>query len=270
MASGVMLARVAPLRPRSQPRGRPDREWFPPRHFCLRVQPRRQIIAAFQQLALRGHHLRFGLGIFLPDFLKRLHRPLGVEGVPGEIKPQDLPLVGLLGQRLRGRHALAWLENVRAIMRRLPLLRPFVRDRAWRLGLLDGVRHPPRTGGGLTLCRDEAQGVACTIIKSARNGKAVLVLKISHRSFRLGPPHSVDAAGIIPGGSELFLGACDLLLRWAALLGGEHRTWAEVLAHSEDAQPRYDTEADNHGEKVASHRSTSATDPRREPGAVCV
>ena len=238
-----------PIRACCQPRGRPDRERFAPRHFRLRVRPRRQLIAAVQQLALRGHHLRFGLGIRVHDLLKRLHGPLGVEGVTGEVKTQDLPLVRLIRQRLRGRQALARLENVRAIMRRFPLLWPLFWDRAWRLGLLDGVRHHPRAGGGLTLCRDEAQGVACAIIKGARNGKAVLVLKISHRGFRLGPPHPVDAAGIMSGGFEPFLGACDLLLRWSALLGGERGTRADVLAHVYDDQPRDDTYANNNGKK---------------------
>jgi len=139
-------------------------------------------------------------------------------------------------------------------MRRFPLLWPLFWDRAWRLGLLDGVRHYPRAGGGLMLCRDEAKGVACAIIKGARNGKAVLFLKISHSGFRLGPPHSVDAAGIIPGGFELFLGAFDLLLRWSALLGGERCTRADMLTHVYDDQPRYDTYANNNEEKVASHR----------------
>jgi hypothetical protein len=98
-------------------------------------------------------------------------------------------------------------------MGRFPLLWPLFWDCARRLGLLDGVRQYPRAGGGLTLCRDEAKGVACAIIKGARNGKAVLVLKISHSGFRLWPPHSVDAAGIMSGGFELFLGAFELLLR---------------------------------------------------------
>jgi hypothetical protein len=155
------------------------------------------------------------------NLLKRLHGPLGVEGVTGEVKTQDLPLVGLMGQRLRGRQALARLENVRAIMRQFPLLWPLFWDRAWRLGLLDGVRHHPRAGGGRTLRGGEAQRVERGLIQDARDGETVVFLVITHRGVRLGPPHPVDAAGIVSGGFEPFLGAFDLLLGGPALLRGE-------------------------------------------------
>jgi hypothetical protein len=40
-----------------------------------------------------------------------------------------------------------------------------------------------------------------------------------------------------------------------------------VLAHIEDDQPRDDTYAANKREKVASHKHTSVTATRQEPGA---
>jgi hypothetical protein len=55
--------------------------------------------------------------------------------------------------------------------------------------------------------------MACAIIKGARNGKTLLSLIVLHSGFRLRSPHPVDAAGSMPGGFELFLGAFDLLLR---------------------------------------------------------
>ena len=60
-------------------------------------------------------------GVRVHNLFKRLHGPLGVEGVTEEVKTQDLALVRLMGQRLRGRQALARLKDVRAIMRRFPL-----------------------------------------------------------------------------------------------------------------------------------------------------
>jgi hypothetical protein len=205
----------------------------------------------------------------LPNLFKGLHGPLSVERVTKEVKAQDLPLVGLIGQRLRGRQALAGLEDIRAIMRRWPLLRPLRRDRARRLGLLDGVRHHPRARGGRTLCRGETKGGACGLIQGTRHGEAVLLLIGAHSGFRLGPPHPVDAAGIMAGGFEPFLGAFDLLLGGPALLGGERWPRADTLADVYDDQPPYDEYADHTWENVPSHRHASDTVTRRSPGAVC-
>ena len=122
---------------------------------------------------------------------------------------------------MRGRQALARLEDVRAIMRRFPLLRPLVRDRAWCLGLLDGIRHHPRAGGRQTLRGSEAQRVERGLIQDARDGETIVVLIGAHRGVRLRPPHPVDAAGIVSGGFKPFLGAFDLLRGGPALLRGE-------------------------------------------------
>ena len=96
-----------------------------------------------------------------------------------------------------------------------------------------------------------------------------MVLIGAHRGVRLGPPHPVDAAGIVSGGFEPFLGAFDLLLGGSALLSSEGGTRADELAHVEHHQPRYDTYADNNWEKVPSHRHASVPETRQEPGAVC-
>ena len=80
-------------------------------------------------------------------------------------------------------------------MRRFPLLRPLRRDRARRLGLLDGVRHHPRAEGGLTLGGGEAQGVERSIIKGARDGKTVLLLK-SRTAASVWGPHTPS---MLPG-----------------------------------------------------------------------
>ena len=106
-------------------------------------------------------------------------------------------------------------------MRRFPLFRPLVRDRAGCLGLLDGIRHHPRAGGGRTLRGGETQRVERGLIQDARDGETIVLLIGAHRGVCLGSPHPVDAAGIVSGGFEPFLGAFDLLLGGAALLRSE-------------------------------------------------
>jgi hypothetical protein len=77
-------------------------------------------------------------------------------------------------------------------------------------------------------------GGACGLIQDVRHGEAVVLLIGAHRAFRLGPLHAVNAAGIMSGGGEPFLGA------FALLLGGERWPRADALADVEDDQLPYD------------------------------
>ena len=131
----------------AQAGGRSDRKRFAPRHLRGRIQARREVVPALQQLALSVHNPRLGSDVGLHRLLKGLHRLLRVERIPREVEAKAPALIRL-GRKRRGRRRGGpRIEHVGTIVLGLALLGPRLRNYPGRLGLLDGVGRRPRWRG---------------------------------------------------------------------------------------------------------------------------
>ena len=74
-----------------------------------------------------------------------MHGLLGIQEIAVEIKTENLPLVGLVLERCRGRQGLICIEQIEAVMAALLLFGVRLRNVVWGLGSMDSI------GGGFTL-----------------------------------------------------------------------------------------------------------------------
>jgi hypothetical protein len=129
---------------------------FPAGHGHARIEPWLQVVAAFEELTLGRHDGRLCRHIGLHELIECHQRFLGVEGIAIEVKALDLPLLGLLGQRWRGRGRVRRGKLLGAIMGGLALLGAGAWDDARGLGFghrISGRRRALRTSlGGLPGC----------------------------------------------------------------------------------------------------------------------
>ena len=136
---GAHLRQLFPGHPLGQPGGRPDGERLAARHLGLGVELGLEVVPALEELLLRRHDLGLHGDVFLHDLLGRLHRPLGVQGIAGEVEAGHLPLLGLALERPGGLRGLRRGEDPRAVVLRLLLLGALRLDLPGRLGVGDGV-----------------------------------------------------------------------------------------------------------------------------------
>jgi hypothetical protein len=109
------------------------------RHRRLRVELGLEDVTALEECLLPRCSLWLGVHAGFVEIVERHARPRRAERVAVEVEAVHAPVVRLIGKRFRRRRRVAEPEDVRLIVRRLPLLGPLRRDVLRRLRLDDRV-----------------------------------------------------------------------------------------------------------------------------------
>ena len=136
---GRHLASWSQVTPCGQPGGRSDGQRLAARHRGRGVELGLEDVPAFQQAALSLHDAWLGCHVFLHDFFERLHRPLGVERIAGEVKPGEPAALNLVVECRRRWSRIRGGEDRRHVVLGFSLFGSGHPGQTRRLGLLDCV-----------------------------------------------------------------------------------------------------------------------------------